>query len=371
MGRKNYSCYEYSETERNNFEDLYEKTFPSDKEFFANGKDLVNNTTTKIRVAKINSESGLVLAETPFGQTIVIDIKKEEKGFKKLGYPMYEIQVGQELDVIISRNSSGSFTGSLSAGYEKTLKNELHKAIKNEDCAYSVRIVSVCNGGFMVDLSGVQCFLPGSLAAANRIMNFNDYVGRNINVMVEIYDQKRDIFVVSFKKYLKKIIDSEVKNLSFSSKYKGVVTGSSPSGVFVEWDELFTGIIQFEESTLPSIRNLKQGETVEFYVTDIKNPSRILLSTTSPNIKLKNIQELKESSSEVVGEKKDLRIYKAEVTKMKTFGLFVKLDNGLAGLIEKEKLVNSIDKYKIGQLVNCFVSSVDTSTLKVQLTEVK
>jgi ribosomal protein S1 len=222
----------------------------------------------------------------------------------------------------------------------------------------------------MVDLSGIECFLPGSLAAANRIMNFADYVGKELTVMIEIYDQKRDIFVVSFKKYLKKIIDSEVKNLSFSQRYEGKVTGVSGNNIFVEWEEIYTGIISIDENNRTKLETLQTGDSVEFYVVDIKNAQRIGLSILEPNEKLKNIQNLKDSSAEVLGENTELKIYKAEITKLKTFGVFIKLENGLSGLIEKEKLVNSINNYEVGQLVNCSISSVDTSTLKIQLTEV-
>ena len=371
MGNKNFSYLEYSDADREKFQNLYAETFPEDEMSLSSGKDLQSNTSTKITVTSISDESGTILGETPFGQTVIIDPNKEEKGFRKLGLPMFEVGVGQTLDVVITKDAAGTFNGSLSAGFVKALKQELHDAIKKENCAFSVKIVSVCNGGFMVDLSGIKCFLPGSLAAANRIMNFADYVGRTINVMVEVYDQKREIFVVSFKKYLKKIIDGEVKALSFTSKYEGIVTGASNTGVFVEWEDIFTGIIPFEEANSAKLKELKAGDTVNFFVVDIKNPQRITLSVQEPNEKLKNIQELKDSSSQIVGESNELKTYSGEVTKLKTFGVFVKLENGLSGLIEKEKLVSSIDKYEVGQTVKCSVSSVDTTTLKVQLTEVK
>jgi len=188
--------------------------------------------------------------------------------------------------------------------------------------------------------------------------------------MVEIYDQKRDIFVVSFKKYLRKIIDGEVQKLSFSNKYDGIVTGASGNGVFVEWDEIFTGIIPFDEANSAKLQSLKTGDPVTFFVTDIKNPQRITLSVTEPNEKLKSIQELKDSSSEVVGDDTQLKTYKAEITKIKTFGAFVKLENGLNGLIERERLMKSIKEYEVGQFVNCSVSNVDLSSFKIQLAEV-
>ena len=369
MKNKNFSCFEYDANERERISNLYTETFP-EGESVSSGKDLKENSSERIIVTVFDNDKGIALGETSFGQTIVIDTKKEEKHMRRLGYPAIEILPGQVLDVVIHKDSTGTFNGSVSAGYEKALKRELHKSIKEENCAFKVKVKNVCNGGFMVDLSGIECFLPGSLAAANRIMNFADYVGKELNVMVEVYDQKRDIFVVSFKKYLKKIIDSEVKNLSFSEKYEGPVTGVSGSNVFVEWNEIYTGIITIDDSNRSKLESIETGDTVEFYVVDIKNAQRIGLSLLEPNEKLKNIQELKNSSAEVLGENTELKIYKAEITKLKTFGVFVKIENGLSGLIEKEKLVNSIKEYEVGQLVNCSISSVDTSTLKIQLTEV-
>jgi ribosomal protein S1 len=369
MKNKNFSCFEYDVNERERLKDLYSSTFP-ESDSNSTGKDLQENSSERIIVTGYDAEKGVALGETPFGQTIIIDTKKEEKHMRKLGYPAIEIVSGQVLDVVIHKDVSGAFNGSVSAGYEKALKRELHRSIKEEDCAFNVRVKNVCNGGFMVDLSGIECFLPGSLAAANRIMNFSDYVGKNLTVMIEIYDQKRDIFVVSFKKYLKKIIDSKVKELSFSQRYEGVITGISGSNIFVEWDEIYTGIINIDENNKEKLESLQSGDQVKFYVSDIKNAQRIGLSILEPNNKLKNIQELKDSSLEVLGENIELKIYKGEITKLKTFGVFVKMENGLSGLIEKEKLVNSIKEYEVGQLVNCSISSVDLSTLKIQLIEV-
>jgi len=368
MKNKNFSSFDYDVAERERLEAMYNGTFPEENKKIT-GKDIQNNSSEKITITSIDNERGVALGETPFGQTIIIDTKKEEKNMRKLGYPAIEINPGQSLDVVIHKDSSGAFNGSISAGYEKALNRELHRSIKEEDCAFKVRVKNVCNGGFMVDLSGIECFLPGSLAAANRIMNFAGYVGKELTVMVEVYDQKRDIFVVSFKKYLRKIIEKEVQNLSFSTRYEGVVTGLSNNGVFVEWNEIYTGIISIDDSNRSSLEKYQTGDTIEFYVIDIKNPQRINLSATQPNEKMKSIQEIKDTSSEVLGENTNLKIYKGEVTKIKTFGVFVKIENGLTGLIEKEKLVSSIKEYEVGQSVDFSILSVDSSTLKIQLIE--
>lgn len=365
-----YTASEYPTEEKERLESLYASTFCEEsKRSGYRGKDIINNQAIKISIANLNRDKNIAMGETSTGQSVFIDLIKEQKGFKKLGHPAFTIEEGMELDVIVKKSNNGDITGSISAGYELTLKRELHRAIKEQDCAYSVRIKELCNGGFMVELSGIICFLPGSLAAANRILNFSEYVGKETTVMIETYDQRRDIFVVSFKKYLKKVINEKVKELSLTFEYEGKVTGASGKGVFVEWNELYTGIINYNSVNEKELKDLNPGDGIKFYVHDIKNPNRIILNMTQPTEKSKNIQDMKNSSHEILGETEDSKIYMGEITKIKTFGAFVKLDNGLTGLIEKEKLVDPIGKYEIGQEVACQVSSVDVSSLKIQLTE--
>lgn len=368
--KKAYTASEYSQEDREKLESLYELTFPKDlKKSEFNGKDIINGQGITIVISDVNEERGMAIGETQMGQSVFINLKKEEKGFKRLGYPVLDIVPGKVMDVIIKKNINGDVTGSVSAGYELTLKRDLHRAITAEDCAYQVRVKEVCNGGFMVDLSGIECFLPGSLAAANRILDFSEYVGKIISVMVETYDQRRDIFVVSFKKYLKRIIGTRVKDLSLTQNYTGKVTGSSKKGVFVEWEDIFTGIINFNSENRSYLESLNPGDDISFYVADIKNPHRIILSVDKPSEKSQNFQEMRDSSEEVLGETSNSKIYMGEISKIKTFGAFVKLDNGLTGLIEKESLIDPIEEYEVGQEVACHVSSADLSTLKIQLTE--
>jgi ribosomal protein S1 len=362
MKNNKYTFNEYEVSERETLEKIYEASLGSIPSGFR-GKDLDNNSSVSVTIIGLSEGGKTAIGETFFGQSVVIDINKEERILSKLGYPAINIEVGQKLDVVVHKAFNGqSFTGSVSAGYEKALKNELRNAIKDQNCAFKVKVISVCNGGFMVDLSGIKCFLPGSLAAANRIMDFSQYVGKDINVMVEIYDQKRDIFVVSFKKYLKKVIDSEVQKLSFAIKYDGIVTGSSNSGVFVEWSDMFTGHIPFDDTNKEKLSEMKSGDIISYYIIDIKNPQRIVLSLSEPSGKLKVIQELKDDS--MVN-----KIYKGEITKMKTFGAFVKLENGFIGLVEKENLVYDIEDYEVGATMSCRIANVDLSSHKIQLIE--
>lgn len=363
-----YTRDEYSPEERAVMDALYEGHFKrnfADNDIKSYSKELEEHQVLTVKITQIRGNSAI--GETLVGQSVSIDLQKEEKAIRRLGFPAIAVEEGTELDVVIFKDKSGSYNGSLAAGYENSLKNELLASIKTEMSAYTVKIESTCPGGFMVKLSGIKCFLPGSLAAANRIIDFQSFVGKSINVMVETYDEKRDIFVVSFKKYLKKVINHKVEELSLTQKYTGTVTGTSNAGVFVEWDEFYTGLIPAEEFENNGLKmDLSSGGFVSFYVSDFRNPNRIVLRLNPPEGKDKELQELRDVS---LSEDKENKIYRGTVTKVKGFGVFIKLENGIVGLVEKDNLAGNPKDYEVGSEMAFTVLGVELQSSKLYLKE--
>lgn len=366
--KKNYTRDEYSPEERAILDALYDGHYQKnfiEKSIEMTSKELEENQVLRIKISSI--VGNLAIGETSVGQSVSIDLAKEEKAIRRLGFPAIQVGEGSELDVIVFMDRSGSYNGSLAAGYENSLKNELLKSIKDERSAYACRIESTCPGGFMVNLSGIKCFLPGSLAAANRIIDFQSFVGRTINVMIETYDEKRDIFVVSFKKYLKHIINQKVEELSLTQQYTGTVTGTSTAGVFVEWDEFYTGLIPAEEfEAVGQKMNIEAGNSISFYVSDFRNPTRIVLKLTVPEEKDRDLQELRDVS---LSEDRENKIYRGTVTKVKNFGVFVKLENNITGLVEKDFLAQNPRDYEIGDEIECTILDVELQSSKLYLKE--
>jgi small subunit ribosomal protein S1 len=215
----------------------------------------------------------------------------------------------------------------------------------------------------MVNLSGIKCFLPGSLAATNRIFNFAEYVGRTIPVMVETYDEARNIFVVSFKKYLKNIINSKVEEIAIGEKYVGKITGTSSLGIFIEWEEIFTGLIPHSEIT--EGKRYNTGQEIEFYVVDTKNPQRLGLSFNPPSSKLMYLQELK---NQAVSENSYVYTKECKIVKIKGSGLILKLEpEDQSAFIDRRDLMRNIKDYKIGETISCYPVSVSVSEAKISM----
>ena len=129
--------------------------------------------------------------------------------------------------------------------------------------------------------------MPGSMAAKNRVTDYESMVGQSLEVMVESYD-KNIGFVVSRKKYLNTILPIKLKELAKQLKknqdmvFTGHVTDYTPYGVFVEIDEFITGMMHkslVSDETREAMRNnaIKPGDEYKVYIHKIEN-NRVILS---------------------------------------------------------------------------------------------
>jgi ribosomal protein S1 len=322
-------------------------------------KDLIDGSVYGCKI--ISSKEDEALAQTGSGQTIYLDLKKERKDANKLGIGGLSFTPGENINVRV-RKSNGSYIGSAVEYYVQSIKVELFEQIKKESSAYLVKIESVNKGGYLVDLSGVKCFLPGSLAAANKITDFESYVGKELHVMIEGYVEQKDIFIVSYKKYLNKIMDSKIQELDLTKKYKGYVTGTSDFGVFVEWDGVYTGLIhktEFQNSN--SSTSLVPGNEIEFYVKEIKDNNRLTLTLDQPLEKNVIIQDLEKKISEGI-----LDNYEAKVKHKRKNGALVEIvELGLMALIPQDKLGKKGNNLKSGDSLTVSLYEVEVISGKI------
>lgn len=316
-------------------------------------KDLKDGETYDCQVVSITEKS--VIAQTFTGQSIFIDIVKEKKDAQRLGIGGMDFVIGQTIKTTI-RVIGGNYYGSVVDNLIGNLRIELFAQIKEETSAYKVRVESVNKGGYIVDLSGIKCFLPGSLAAANKITDFDSYLGKEIYVMIEGYVETKDMFVVSYKKYLNKIIDSKIQELDLTKKYSGQVTGTSEFGVFVEWEDVYTGLIhktEFENGL--EIDKFQPGDTVEFYIKEIKDKNRLTLSFNEPlekNVRLAEIAQDIENGEE--------RSFESKIKHKRRNGCLVEIPEIASfALIPQDKYNKEMKIKKTGDDITIRIYDVD------------
>lgn len=326
-------------------------------------KDMSTGDICKAKIVSIHGNSILVQAEN--SQAIYLDLLKESKFLEKQGISQ-TLKTGMEVDILIDSGLKGSYSGSMEKAFKSKIKSDLMHALKNKNSAYKVLIKSINEGGFIVDLAGLECFMPGSLAAANKITNFESMIGKEVFVMVENYLEASDMFVVSNKKYIQSILPSKVQEIDFNQQFTGRVTGVMAYGAFIEWDDIFTGLLHESESESENIKSLKNGDQITFWVKEIKEGKdiRIILTQKGPS-------KRKPSQDQLYLEFKDKyenEYYpNAKIKLIKTFGIFIELSEGIVGMIPHKELKRIDQKLQEGDTLDVFVKSVDVVAKKVYL----
>ena len=325
----------------------------------------VGETRSIIAISNINGNEMLVTLSGMVDASIVFD--KEKSFFRSLGMEKDEFvswikftpgaaQQFIEKDLKVTIETVRPYTlASLSKGYTDGLRDEFFNEIRDPSSAYVAKIIRRNGGGFLVNVSGIEGFLPGSLAAANVVRDFDSMIGKEIYVMVEDYLRDAGTFVFSHKKYLSHILPIKIEELSTEEKYAGTITGTAKFGIFVEFNEIFTGLIHTSKMT-PAMREdfkagaFEPGQLVYFWIKEISADKKIILTDEDPSVRQREIEDFKEKNLGIVTG--------GEVVSVQPFGTLVKLQKDIVGLISQKEIKTKKKKYAIGERVMVTVERV-------------
>ena len=320
----------------------------------------------QINIGEIHT--GVIWAVTQ--EWITIDINYRELVYVKAGKESEEVRMmlpGDEAAVLIT-DTTGTLSGSITGGMKHKIFSDLRDAIEEGNTAWVGTVKNMIeNGGYIVRVQGIDCFMPGSLAGINKLSDFSSIIGEEIYVVPVSFSGERGTIVVSHRKYLQALIPGAIAELkeNIDGVKSGKVTGTAKYGVFVEFDKCLTGMIhvnELNEETLKLVRSgqLKPGMDIEFLVKDIISNTKITLTQ-------------KESSTfnpwtDISSRYQIPSIVKAVVKTKKDYGMFVNIEEGVTGLlhvseISKEKMVD----YKPGDTIDVQITRIDESTMKVFL----
>jgi len=254
--------------------------------------------------------------------------------------------------------------GSLYQAHLKTIITEFKQQIVKPTSAYTAKVIDKNDGGFIAEVQGIKCFLPGSLAAANKIVDFDSYIGKEIFVMIEDYLKNSNIFVVSYKKYLANILPSKLGELERNQLMKGVVTGSSKFGVFIEIDDMFTGLLHTAEMTSETLEKFnkgyfKSGLDIEVWLKDIRD-NKLILTETDPAIRQNEFETFKEK---VEGNMKE-----GVIISIKAHGALMEIEKGVLGLLPVKEMKKASKRLVVGEQLEVFIKKVDVASGKIYLT---
>lgn len=340
-----------------------------------NSREEVNKSVSIGQVFEVNNVSvlsdNMIVVSGPQSPSISVKLGKEKEFLKSVSMSTQQlidsISGGNSYYVKIVSTDSG-LRGSFSEAQKDVLQKEFFEQLKTPTRIYDAKVMEKNRGGYFVNIYGVEAFLPGSLASANKIINFESFLGKTVKVMLDSYIGDSNTFIVSNKRYIDHVMPDMIENMNISVKYEGVVTGTIQSGIFIEFNEIMTGLLSqqdMSQDTLEKFKNglIRPGDKISVWVRDIIPPKNFILTENSTEILVSSLTELNDI---IEKENTDVAIT-AKVIGIK--GPFVTVEfNGVSSTISLKGNMSVLHKTKIGSTVKIRIRSIVPSRNKVDAT---
>ncbi len=272
--------------------------------------------------------------------------------------------------VITPESERGQMVVSIRQAGSKYRWQRAEELLKSGE-AVSVKGVEINKGGLVVEFEGLRGFVPGSQLSSEHQAEINRMLNRTISVKVIEADEKQNRLIFSEKAVtgaadLAKKLEDLKSKVKIGEKYSGKVSAIMPYGVFVNLSNGADGLVHISEISWQKVENLgemfKAGEGVEVMVLGINETDGKL------NLSIKKLQPdpWSELSKKYTAEQQ----VKGKVTRVSSYGIFVRLDpsadGGIEGLIHISKVPAESD-FKSGDEVTCTVESIDATAHRISL----
>ena len=298
-------------------------------------------------------------------------IPSRELSIKKDVDPDEVVEVGDTIEalVVTKEDKEGRLILSKKRAQYERAWGDIEK-IKEADGVVEGTVIEAVKGGLIVDI-GLRGFLPASLVEMRRVRDLSPYIGQKIKAKILELDKNRNNVVLSRRQYLEET-QSEVRETFLSQLKKGqiregVVSSIVNFGAFVDLGGV-DGLIHVSELSWKHIDHpsevVKVGDKVTVEVLDVDlDRERISLS-------LKATQEdpwQAFARTHAIGQ-----VVPGKVTKLVPFGAFVRVEDGIEGLVHISELaqrhVELPDQVvKVGEEVFVKVIDIDLERRRISL----
>lgn len=281
--------------------------------------------------------------------------------------------IGEKLDVYLERMEDESGKTVLSKEKADFLRRwtklrEIHETGE----IISGRIVRRIKGGMVVDLDGVQAFLPGSQIDVRPVKDFDKYIDTDMDLRVVKFNEFRKNVVVSHKAILEESLavqrDELFSKLEIGSIMEGRVKNITDFGVFIDLGGI-DGLLHITDLSWGRVNHpseligLDDSLTVKIIDFD-KDKKRVSLGlkqlTPHP---WENVKESYPEDTKISG----------KIVSMTNYGAFVEIEPGIEGLIHVSEMSwtrhvkNPSEMFSLGDEIEAIVLAVDSEERKISL----
>lgn len=153
------------------------------------------------------------------------------------------------------------------------------KEYMEEKKVIEVTVDGVSNGGLVSNVEGVRGFIPASLVALKRVDDLNDYLLKDIKVMVTEVDEAQNRLILSAKDVLKNEARAakkdKINSVKVGTVYDGKVESIKDFGAFVDIGDGLSGLVHVSQISTKRIKTpdevLKVGDEVKVKVIAVKD----------------------------------------------------------------------------------------------------
>ena len=248
-----------------------------------------------------------------------------------------ELAVGDRVAVYVVRPEDEAGSPVLSkkmADYERVW-HDLSRAYESGD-VLTAMVTDRVKGGLVVDL-GLRGFLPASHVEIRNVHALDRFVGQSLKVKIIEVDRARKRVVVSQKQALqedrRKRRERTLASLEEGKVFRGVVRRITDYGAFVDLGGV-DGLLHVTEMAWTRIDHpkevLKTGEKIDVMV--------LRFDREQNRISLGRKQILPDPWEGIRDQMKIGQTVKGTVSRLVPFGAFVRLDNGIEGVIPNAEL---------------------------------
>jgi small subunit ribosomal protein S1 len=305
----------------------------------------------------------------------IIDINAKSEGVISLNEFRYnpDLKVGDKVEVIVDAREDR--TGQLILSHRKARVIKAWDRVNNaHDTGEIVNGFVKCRtkGGMIVDVFGIEAFLPGSQIDVKPIRDYDQYVNKTMEFKVVKINQEFKNVVVSHKALIEADIEEQKKEiigqLEKGQVLEGTVKNITSYGVFIDLGGV-DGLIHITDLSWSRINHpneiLELDQKLNVVILDFDdNKSRIQLG----------LKQLSAHPWDQLGDTiKEGQKVKGKVVVIADYGAFIEIEDGVEGLIHVSEmswsthLRSAQDFVKVGDEVEAVILTLDRETRKMSL----
>ena len=306
---------------------------------------------------------------------ILIDIGFKSEGLiDRSEFPVNALpQIGDQIEVYLEylEDRNGNLVLSREKAEFMSRWRDIREFYEKEKI-FTCKIMRRIKGGMIVDIDGLQGFLPGSQIDVRPIKDFDKYLDQDLEVRVVKLNEARKNIVVSHKVIIEDSLKEKREELlavmEIGQIMEGRVKNITDFGVFIDLGGI-DGLLHITDLSWGRVNHpsevVKLDETLSIKIIDYdKEKQRVSLG----------LKQLMPHPWEDVEENYPIGSnVKGKVVSLTNYGAFVELEAGVEGLIHVSEMSwtrhikNASEIYSIGDEIKAGVLAIDTDDRKISL----